>query len=80
MQLDDQAALPDSPDLNISHLAADERRREIASLLAAGVLRLLTRPQALPEAHVGGSVDNTPEPASSDLDVSTAQRTHGLSG
>jgi len=43
MQLDDPVALPETTEAEVSRLTPDERRHEIASLLAAGVLRLLTQ-------------------------------------
>ena len=66
MQLDDLVGSPETTDPDVSRLTPDERRREIASLLAVGVLRLLTRRGA---------------PSSGDgLDVSAAQRAHVHAG
>ena len=43
MQLDDPVGSPEGFEADVSRLTPDERRHEIASLLAVGVLRLLTR-------------------------------------
>jgi len=66
MQLDDLATLPEVFEADVSRLPPDERRRVIASLLAIGVLRLLTRHGA-PSGGDG-------------LDVAAAQRTHVHAG
>jgi len=70
MQLDDLVASPEASQPEDSRLNPDERRREIASLLAVGVLRLLTRRGALAEAPSGDD----------GLDVSAAQRAHVHAG
>ena len=54
MQLNDLTAVPDPTEPDVSHLTPDERRREIATLLAAGVLRLLTRRETLPKTPDSG--------------------------
>jgi len=40
-------------------LSPDERRRQIAAILAAGILRLTTRPQAMPERADSAAQDGT---------------------
>jgi hypothetical protein len=44
-----------------ANLSPDERRREIATIFAAGILRLTTRPEAMPERADSAAQDGTEE-------------------
>jgi hypothetical protein len=79
MQLDELVATDECPGQDVSHLTPDERRREIASLLATGILRLLTRRGTLPETPAGGPERGSSEISDSVhncLDASATKRTH----
>ena len=56
-----------------AELSPDERRREIASILAAGVLRLKTRPGGVPDPTAPRRRDNP-------LDLSAPPSPHGRTG
>jgi len=60
-------------------LTPDERRREVAAVLAAGVLRLTSRPDALSESADNSDADG-PEKSSDSaekaLELRTPPRTH----
>jgi len=66
-----------------AELSPDERRREIAAILAAGILRLTTRPQAMPE-HADSAPQNGSEKLSDSsqkgLDLSATQSPHVPAG
>ena len=64
-------------------LSPDERRREIAATLAAGVLRLSTRRGATPEPASSGAANGTEEPsdpAQKPLDLSAPPSPHVPAG
>jgi hypothetical protein len=64
-------------------LSPDERRREIAAILAAGVLRLSARPEALPEHTSPGADDapaNSPDSAQKPLDLPAPPSPHVPAG
>ncbi len=66
-----------------SDLGPDERRREIAAVLAAGILRLLSRPESAPSAAraEGDTVSETREdPAPRPLDFPTPSSPHVPAG
>ena len=64
-------------------LSPDERRREIAAIFAAGILRLSTRPQAMPK-HANSAVQDGTEEVSDSaqehLDLSAPPSPHVLAG
>jgi hypothetical protein len=64
--------MPHSPD-DPAHLTPDQRRHEIAAILARGVLRLHSMRQTRPAS---GLADEAPEPADSSLEVSRTPRPH----
>lgn len=55
MKLNDLVAMPVPSEPDVAHLTPIELRREIARLLAAGVLRLLSRRGSLPETKFAES-------------------------
>jgi hypothetical protein len=64
-------------------LSPDERRREIAAILAAGILRLTPRPQAMPERADSAAQNGTERLSDSSqkgLDLSAAQSPHVPAG
>ncbi len=69
--------LPPSDD---SRLTPDQRRREIAIILARGILRLhgIARPTHVSTEST--AVEHSPEPAQKDLEVSPTSRPHVTRG
>jgi len=64
-------------------LSPDERRREIAAILAAGILRLSTCPGIAPEPTSPGADDapaNSPDSAQKPLDSGGASSPHVPAG
>jgi len=71
-----------SPD-PFDKLRAGERRREIATILAAGILRLSTRLEATPEpasSGAGNGTEETSDPAQKPLDLSAPPSPHVRAG
>jgi hypothetical protein len=61
----------------------DERRREIAAVLAAGILRLTTRPEAAPDSTSSDAEDASTQPpdsAQKPLDSGRGTSPHVLAG
>ena len=64
-------------------LSSHERRREIATILAAGILRLMTRPESAPEAALPGAEtgsEESPDSAQKRLDLSAPPSPHVPAG
>ena len=60
-------------------LSPNERRREIAAILAAGILRLKARPGCLPESATSGpkcAPEKLSDSAQKPLDLSATQSPH----
>ena len=60
-------------------LGPDERRHEIAAVLAAGILRLLSRPESAPGAARAGvetAPEGRPNPWQNPLDLPTPSSPH----
>ena len=60
-------------------LSPDERRREIAAVFAAGIMRLSTRPETMPEPASPGAGNGAEEPsdrAQKPLDLSAPPSPH----
>ena len=68
-------SLDDPDDLN-----ADERRREIAVILAEGILRLRGMRQVAPESAESEFPDDATEPPQKGLDVCATSRPHVTGG
>ena len=67
-----------SPKTNAA-LTPDERRREVAAILAAGVLRLTSRPDLVPESADSADADGpgkSSDSAEKALELCTPPRTH----
>jgi len=67
--------MPHSPD-DPADMTADQRRREIAAILARGILRLHQTRQLAPKSPASESVD----PRQKDLEVSETSRPHVTRG
>jgi len=67
--------MPHSPD-DPTDLTPDQRRREVASILARGVLRLHSIRHFAPEPAASGPCEDVPEPAQNGLEVSATPRPH----
>ena len=61
-------------------MTPDQRRREVAAILARGILRLRATRQVAPESAESGSCDDAPEPPQKGLEVSAASRPHVTGG
>lgn len=61
-------------------LTPDQRRREIAAILARGVLRLHGTRQVAPESAESGSCDDAAVPSRKRLDVCGTSRPHVTGG
>ena len=61
-------------------LSPDERRREVAVILARGILRLHPTHQAAPESAVSEDAQHAPEDRQKDLEVSGPSRPHVTTG
>jgi hypothetical protein len=70
--------MPHSPD-NF-HLAPDQRRREIAAILARGILRLHSAVQPASESIEFNRPDDAPEPFQKGLELSAPSRLHVTHG
>ncbi len=57
-------------------LTPDQRRHEIAAILAKGVLRLHSMRSLGPESPAPGSPDDASDSAQNDLEVSATPRPH----
>jgi hypothetical protein len=68
--------LPDEP----TDLSPEQRCREIAALLARGVLRLLDTRQIAPESAPSESAAEAPEPLHKDLEMSETSSVDGTTG
>lgn len=67
---------PDDP----ADLTSDQRRREIAAILARGILRLHQTRQLAPESAASEPADHSPEAPQKDLEVSDTSRPHVTGG
>ena len=63
-----------------TELTPDQRRREIASILARGILRLRFMRRVAPESTESGSSDDAAEPPQKGLDVRATSRPHVTRG
>ena len=66
-----------------AELSPDERRCEIAAILAAGILRLRTRPETMPElasSGAGNAPANRSDSGQGPLDLSAPPRPHVPAG
>ena len=61
-------------------LTPDQRRREVASILAKGVFHLHSMAPAALEPADSGPGDDAPEPQESGLEVSATTRPHVTNG
>ena len=68
-----------SPDES-ADLTPEERRREIAAILARGVLRLLQTRQVPPESVASESAEEALEPLHKDVEMSEASSVDGTTG
>lgn len=62
-----------SPDHSID-LTPDQRRREIAAILAKGILRLHSMGPLAPESAASGPCEDAPEIVENGLELSAASR------
>jgi hypothetical protein len=70
--------MPHSPD--DSRLTPDQRRREIASILARGILRLHSMARTAPDSADPDTVEHAAEHAQKALEVSATPRPHVTRG
>ncbi len=61
-------------------MTPDQRRREIAAILARGVLRLFTRTRSIPAAGESSAPQDSSEFFENCLDSSTTSSPHGVAG
>jgi hypothetical protein len=59
-----------------ANLTPDQRRREIAAILARGILRLHSIRPLAPESATSGPCEDAPEIAENGLEVSATSRPH----
>jgi len=59
-----------------SHLTPDQRRREIAAILARGILRLHSAGQPASEPAAADCPDDAPDPLQKGLELSALSRLH----
>lgn len=81
--------MPFSPDLPANgspeadtpaHLTPDERRRQVAAILAKGVLRLCSSAQQLPDPDQSAPADNSSKSRQKALEVSAPPSPHATRG
>jgi hypothetical protein len=65
--------MPHSPD-DLANLTPEQRRREIAVILAKGILRLHSVGLLAPDSTAARSCEDAPEIVENGLDVSAAPR------
>ena len=63
-----------------TNLTPEQRRQEIAAILARGILRLRGTRQVASESTESGSSDDAPERPRKGLDVSATSRPHVTGG
>ena len=63
-----------------SRLTPDQRRREIAAILARGILRLRRIAGTAPDSAESGPPEPAPEPAQKALELSAPSRPHVTRG
>jgi hypothetical protein len=68
------------PSPDDSRLTPDQRRREIASILARGILRLHSMARTAQNSAGSGAAEHAPEPTQKALEVSAQLRPHVTRG
>ncbi len=63
-----------------AHLSPDQRRHEIAAILAKGILRLHPTLQGTAESAASDHADHAPQGRQKDLEVSGTSRPHVTTG
>ena len=63
-----------------ANLSPDQRRREVAAILARGILRLHPAGQVASESAAPEAADHPLEPPQKDLEVSRTSRPHVTGG
>ena len=59
-----------------SRLTPEQRRREVASILARGILRLRAMARTGPDSGDSDATEHAPQPAQKALEVSATSRPH----